>query len=236
MKMPSHARPLFWRFAVAAYSFGMTFALPVSAAPPPSVPISQVPLTVVIPAHPQIVLALGNSQSMDGDLSGAIYTGSGGLGSYPELANSASPVNYTIPGGFTPPVNPGSAGMAPYTVVSGGLQTDNSASRLNVAKAGITSILSNYIADARFCADGLPGRRLDRVHNLGVPDEPAGRVHLHFDSRRQRSSSPTRATTSIRPQATPWRRIAMASPCITEPAREFSRNLTWSSGQAATTR
>ncbi|MGD0501949.1 MAG: PilC/PilY family type IV pilus protein [Steroidobacteraceae bacterium] len=151
MKMPSKARPLFWRFAVAAYSFGMTLALPVNAAPPPNVPITQVPMTVVIPAHPQIVLALGNSQSMDGDLSGAIYTGSGGLGTYPELASSSSPVNYTIPGGFTPPVNPGSGGTAPYTVVSaGGVQTDNSASRLNVAKAGITSILNNYIADADF--------------------------------------------------------------------------------------
>ena len=45
----------------------------------PTIPISQVPMTVAIPAHPQIMLALGNSQSMDGTLSGAIMTGAGSL-------------------------------------------------------------------------------------------------------------------------------------------------------------
>ena len=44
-----------------------------------SVQISQVPLTVAVPAHPQVVLAIGNSESMDGNLSGAIMTGSGSL-------------------------------------------------------------------------------------------------------------------------------------------------------------
>ena len=39
--------------------------------------IAQVPLTVTSPAHPQILLALADSESMDGDLSGAIRTGSG---------------------------------------------------------------------------------------------------------------------------------------------------------------
>jgi type IV pilus assembly protein PilY1 len=117
----------------------------------PMVPISQVPMTVLIPAHPQIVLALGNSQSMDGDLSGAIYTGSGGLGAWAAQLNpSSSPTNFTIPVGFTPPLNPGTAGQAPYTVNVGGVLYDNSASRLNVAKAGITAILNNYIADADF--------------------------------------------------------------------------------------
>jgi hypothetical protein len=38
-----------------------------------------VPLTLATPAHPQIVIALGNSESMDGNLSGAIMTGSGSL-------------------------------------------------------------------------------------------------------------------------------------------------------------
>ena len=47
------------------------------ATAPPTVAISQVPMTVEIPAHPQILLAVGNSQSMDGTLSGAIYTGAG---------------------------------------------------------------------------------------------------------------------------------------------------------------
>jgi type IV pilus assembly protein PilY1 len=130
-----------------ASSFGLSVVIgwPIAAAaPPPTVPITQVPMTVVIPAHPQIILALGNSQSMDGDLSGAIYTGSGALGAgLPELNSSSSPVNYVIPPGFTPPIDPGVAGSAPYTIVSGWVQSDNSASRLNVAKAGITSILTN---------------------------------------------------------------------------------------------
>ena len=108
-------------------------------------------MTVEIPAHPQILLAVGNSESMDGTLSGAILTGAGDVGTaYSALYNSSSPVNYTIPPGFTPPLNAGTAGVAPYTVTTSGIQYDNSPSRLNVAKAGITSILNNYIADADF--------------------------------------------------------------------------------------
>jgi type IV pilus assembly protein PilY1 len=129
---------------------GWPFAQAIAAAPP-TVAISQVPMTVEIPAHPQILLAVGNSQSMDGTLSGAIYTGSGALNaSYSALNASSSPVNYTIPTGFTPPLNPGAGGVAPYTVNTSGVLYDNSASRLNVAKAGIASILNNYIADADF--------------------------------------------------------------------------------------
>jgi type IV pilus assembly protein PilY1 len=75
-----------------------------AATPPAPLQISQVPMTITLPAHPQILLALGNSQSMDGDLSGAIYTGSGQI-PHPLLFASSSPVNYTIPAGFTPPVN-----------------------------------------------------------------------------------------------------------------------------------
>ena len=120
-----------------------------AATPPTPVAISQVPLTVTIPAHPQILLALANSQSMDGDLSGAIMTGSGSI-PHPLLFASSSPVNFTIPAGFTPPVNPGSAGIAPYTVNSGGLLLDNSASRLNVAKAGLIAVLNAYMASADF--------------------------------------------------------------------------------------
>jgi type IV pilus assembly protein PilY1 len=128
---------------------GWPFASALAAAP--TVAISQVPMTVVIPAHPQILLAVGNSQSMDGTLSGAILTGAGDVGSaYSALYNSSSPVNFTVPTGFTPPLNAGSGGVAPYTVTTSGVQYDNSASRLNVAKAGITSILNNYIADADF--------------------------------------------------------------------------------------
>ncbi len=121
----------------------------VAAAPP--IPISQTPLTVTIPAHPQIVLAVANSQSMDGNLSGAIMTGSGALAAtYSGLYTSSSPSNYTIPTGFTPPLNAGSSGVAPYTVASGGNLGDNSPSRLNVAKGGINTILQSYILSADF--------------------------------------------------------------------------------------
>ena len=114
-------------------------------------PISQIPLTVSVPVHPQVLFAIGNSQSMDGDLSGAIMTGSGALSTaLSSLNNSTSPANYVIPSGFTPPVNAGSGGSAPYTVVSGSTQTDNSASRLNVAKAGISAILNQYMASTDF--------------------------------------------------------------------------------------
>jgi type IV pilus assembly protein PilY1 len=128
---------------------GWPFASALATAP--TVAVSQVPMTVEIPAHPQILLAVGNSESMDGTLSGAILTGSGDVGSaYSALYNSSSPLNFTIPTGFTPPLNAGSSGVAPYTVTTSGVQYDNSPSRLNVAKAGITSILNNYIADADF--------------------------------------------------------------------------------------
>ncbi|GAC1308537.1 MAG: PilC/PilY family type IV pilus protein [Steroidobacteraceae bacterium] len=136
--------------ALASASYTLLWGLSshaMAAAPPIS--ISQVPLTVTLPAHPQILLAVGNSQSMDGDLSGAIYTGSGSI-PHPLLFPSSSPVNFTIPAGFTPPVNPGAAGVAPYTVNSGGQLLDNSASRLNVAKAGIASILNSYMDSADF--------------------------------------------------------------------------------------
>ena len=132
----------------AGFTFMCGWSSPVAAAAP-AISISQVPMTVTIPAHPQILLAVGNSQSMDGDLSGAIYTGSGST-VHTLLGASSSPVNFTIPAGFTPPVNAGTGGTAPYTVLSGGLLLDNSASRLNVAKAGITSILNAYIASADF--------------------------------------------------------------------------------------
>ena len=117
----------------------------------PAVPVSQVPLTITIPAHPQILLAVANSESMDGNLSGAIMAGSGSIAASTDgLYASSSPVNFTIPGGFTPPLNPGAGGVAPYTVNSGGTLYDNSPSRLNVAKAGISAILTSYMSSADF--------------------------------------------------------------------------------------
>src|ERR1700758_785377 len=113
--------------------------------------ISQVPLTIAIPAHPQVVLAIGNSESMDGNLSGAIMTGSGSLPAAMNLLQaSSSPLNYTIPAGFTPPINPGNGVIAPYTSPSGGHLVDNSPSRLNVAKGGIAAMLQTYMPYADF--------------------------------------------------------------------------------------
>ena len=114
--------------------------------------ISQVPLTVAQAAHPQVVIALGNSESMDGNLSGAIMAGSGSLSNAMSLLNaSSSPVSYTIPNGFTPPVDPGPGdGTAPYTSKVGPTLVDNSPSRLNVAKAGITTTLNNFMQYADF--------------------------------------------------------------------------------------
>ncbi len=101
--------------------------------------------------RPQIVIAIGNSQSMDGDLSGAIMTGSGNLQSgLTSLYNSSSPVNYSVPAGFTPPMTPSQTASAPYTYNNNGTLVDNSASRMNVAKAGILNTLSNYLSSMDF--------------------------------------------------------------------------------------
>jgi len=134
---------------------------PPALAAPPTIAIAQYPLTVAVPAHPQVLFALANSQSTDGDLSGAIWTGAGALGAnYAGLYNSSSPVNFTVPGGFVAPITGTTAGnTAPYTIVGNplvypgtvaGRHYDNSASRLNVAKAGISSILQNFLANADF--------------------------------------------------------------------------------------
>jgi type IV pilus assembly protein PilY1 len=139
--------PTMWS---ALYTVLMCWSSNVMAAGPVMpVNISQVPLTVTIPAHPQILLALANSESMDGDLSGAIRTGSGAI-PHPLLYPTASPVNFTIPVGFTPPLNGGTGIVAPYTVNVAGLLEDNSPSRLNVAKAGLSAVLNAYISSADF--------------------------------------------------------------------------------------
>src|SRR6202011_1117756 len=94
---------------------------------------------------------LGNSESMDGNLSGAIMLGSGSLNaSMALLQSSSSPLNYSIPAGFTPPIDPGAAGSAPYTVAVGGQLVDNSPSSLNVAKQGIAAMLTSFMPNADF--------------------------------------------------------------------------------------
>jgi type IV pilus assembly protein PilY1 len=138
--------------AVGAVLFLDGSATSSRAAAIPTVPIAQYPLTVAVPAHPQVLFAMGNSQSMDGNLSGAIMTGAGSLGaSYTGLNASSSPVNFTVPAGFTPPVSGGATGTSqPYTVAVSGHLLDNSPSRLNVAKGGLTQILNDYMEYADF--------------------------------------------------------------------------------------
>ncbi len=102
-----------------------------AAATPSPIPLSDTPMVLVTPAHPQVLLLLGNSQSMDGNLSGAIMTGASGT--------------YPVFTGFTPPKQgPNASGNAPYTVTLNGTEYDNSASRLNVAKEAIQQTLTIY--------------------------------------------------------------------------------------------
>ncbi len=121
------------------------------SAGPWSIPLA---LAATASQRPQIVIALGNSESMDGDLSGAIMTGSGYLSSdLSSLTNSSSPVNYLVPSGFSPPLTPTQTASAPYTYASGGVLYDNSASRLNVAKAGILTVLGQYLPSMDFALE-----------------------------------------------------------------------------------
>jgi type IV pilus assembly protein PilY1 len=116
-------------------------------------PISEIPLIVPITGHPQVLFALTNSQSMDGDLAGAIYTGNGDVasGGASSLTGSSSPTNYLVPAGFTAPVTgTASPGNTVYTSISGSTETDNSASRLNEAKEGIQAIIAAYAANTSF--------------------------------------------------------------------------------------
>lgn len=118
----------------------------------PTLNIPQIPLILASPIHPQILIAIGNSQSMDGNLAGAIMTGSGSLtSSLSSLNNSSSPVNYLVPNGFMPPLQaPDASGFAPYTVTQSGLLKDNSPSRLNIAKEGLQAIIETYMQSTDF--------------------------------------------------------------------------------------
>jgi type IV pilus assembly protein PilY1 len=135
-----------------------TFSAPAPAlAAAAPLPIVQVPLTSPSPIRPQVLFAVGNSESMDGTLSGAIMTGSGaqsGNESAPaSLLASSSPADFAVPAGFTPPLAAGSGGQAPITVVKNGVEYDNSASRLNVAKGSVRQILSSYLASTDFALE-----------------------------------------------------------------------------------
>ncbi|HET7570475.1 MAG TPA: PilC/PilY family type IV pilus protein [Gammaproteobacteria bacterium] len=140
----------------------------------PTTQISDVPLTLVQPTHPEVLILLGNSQSMDGDLGGAIMTGSGTVTSV--AAGTSSPKNYTVPAGFTPPCDATVInGAAPYTITqSDGDLCDNSASRLNLAKAAITDILQQYSGNTDFglmdFSTGSPSLYSTWVYYMSPPD------------------------------------------------------------------
>ena len=145
MKPTQHTLHRILRAGLAA---GLAASL---AAGPWSIPLA---LAAASAQRPQIVIALGNSESMDGDLSGAIMTGSGYLSSdLVSLYNSSSPVNYVVPSGFSPPMTPTQTASAPYTYASGGVLYDNSPSRLNVAKAGILTVLGQYLPSMDFALE-----------------------------------------------------------------------------------
>lgn len=144
-------------FTAVALIVGSSSSLIMSASAGSAVnlPISQIPLTVSTPAHPQVLIALGNSESMDGTLSGAIMTGSGTLSSgLSSLSSSSSPLKYLVPSGFTPPLQAADAtGNAPYSVLNNSVIYDNGASRLNVAKAGIQAIIQSYVNNTDFALE-----------------------------------------------------------------------------------
>lgn len=126
-----------WLGVVLAFS---PFAL---ATLPPKLAISTIPLISVQYGAPQVLFVLDNSQSMDGDLAGAIMTGSGTAtdsANKPIDLNSSSPADYTVPAGFTAPVSGATTGTTPYTVNG----IDNSASRLNVAKEAIQQAYNQW--------------------------------------------------------------------------------------------
>ena len=127
---------------VANYVWGATL--------PPLLSIANIPLVSVQYGPPQVLFILDNSQSMDGDLSGAIMTGSGTATSNSTNGlvdqSSSSPANYTVPAGFTAPVSLATSGSTPYTVNG----VDNSASRLNVAKAAILQAYNEWKGSMQF--------------------------------------------------------------------------------------
>ncbi len=149
---------------------------------PTPLAIYQAPLTVAIPAHPQVVIAVGNSESMDGNLTGAILTGSGSLGSalselqstaVPAPAIAPSPVNFIVPVGFTPPISGGAVGSSqPYTVQVNGNEVDNSPSRMNLAKIGLISIITNFAANTDFALIDYATAAPTAGTDLGVLHEP----------------------------------------------------------------
>ena len=142
------------QFKLTAMAAILGFFPAIAGSVVPTIPLTQYPLQLAVTYHPQVLIAIGNSQSMDGILSGAIMVGSGVLASgNSSLQNSSSPVNYTTVPGFTPPMQDYAGGVAPYTVTTSGVKYDNSPSRLNVAKTSVQAILKAYLPYTDFALE-----------------------------------------------------------------------------------
>jgi type IV pilus assembly protein PilY1 len=150
LKSPNNSSLLLRGFSILLLFFSVSVLTVVNAVTPMTIP--NIPLIMANPIHPQVLIVIGNSQSMDGNLSGAIMAGSGSLSStLSDLVASSSPNKYLVPAGFTPPVQAADAfGYAAYTVTQSGNLVDNSPSRLNMAKAGIQAIIERYVQSTDF--------------------------------------------------------------------------------------
>lgn len=137
--------------AIALLALILSF-LPITVNALPTLAIPSYPLVLTIAEHPQVLFAIGNSQSMDGTLSGAIMVGSGSVpNGSGALLNSSSPLNYNTIAGFTPPLQAADgSGNIPYTVTISSTKYDNGPSRLNVAKAGVKAIIQAYMPNTDF--------------------------------------------------------------------------------------
>ena len=150
-----------WLCATLTVSLALSPLLANAATP---LSLSNVPLVLQVKGQPQVLFLVTNSQSMDGNLSGAIMTGSGIVAAN---QSSSSPMNYTVPGGFTAPVTGQTSGTAPYTATVNGNSVDNSPSRLNVAKEAIQQTYAAYSNVIQFGLMDL-GVRGNSVYNTWV--------------------------------------------------------------------
>ncbi|KTD56419.1 pilus assembly protein [Legionella shakespearei] len=150
LKRKNKGNLLLQGFSILLLFFSVSVFTIVNAVTPMTIP--NIPLIMANPIHPQVLIAIGNSQSMDGNLSGAIMAGSGSLGSsLSSLSASSSPTKYLVPAGFTPPVQAADGtGHAAYTIVQSGNLVDNGPSRLNMAKAGVQAIIERYVQSTDF--------------------------------------------------------------------------------------
>ncbi len=131
-------------------------AVAIAALPWRTLPLAQAATAGTTANRPQVLVAVTNSESMDGNTAGAIMLGAGTADA--SLAGSSSPPNYQIPSGFLPPLGTGSAptGSAPYVLTNaafGNKTSDNGPSRLNMAKQAIGNMIGQYAGTLDFALE-----------------------------------------------------------------------------------